>query len=54
MATKEEAIKSNLTAKFAFLADKIRVQRQRRIFADLPAADLRDVLGYAMNHKKDL
>ena len=50
MAAKEELIKSDLTTKFAFLADKIRISRDRRIFAELPAANLRDVLGYAVKN----
>jgi len=32
----EEAIKSELAAKFPFMAEKIVIQRARRIFADVP------------------
>lgn len=49
--TKEERIQSDLVGKFGFLAGKVRVQRERRIFADVPAANFRAVLEYAV---KDL
>ncbi|MDP3791733.1 MAG: NADH-quinone oxidoreductase subunit C [Candidatus Omnitrophota bacterium] len=45
---KEERIQSDLISKFAFLGDKVKVQRERRIFADVPAANFRDVLDYAV------
>jgi membrane-bound hydrogenase subunit beta len=48
MATKEETIQSDLINKFAFLDGKVRIQRERRIFADVPAASLREVLEYTM------
>lgn len=50
MTAKEEKIQGDLTAKFSFLADKVRVQRERRIFADIPAANFRDVLDYAVKN----
>jgi Ni,Fe-hydrogenase III component G len=50
MAAKEEKIQGDLTAKFSFLADKVRVQRERRIFSDVPAANFRDVLDYAVKN----
>jgi Ni,Fe-hydrogenase III component G len=46
--TKEERIQSDLVAKFAFLEGKIKVQRERRIFADVPAANFRSVLEYVI------
>ena len=48
--TKEERIQSDLTGKFAFLDGKIRVQRERRIFADVSYADFRKVLEYAVKN----
>lgn len=45
---REESIKKFLTGKFAFLADKVRIQRQRRIFADVPADNFFGVLDYAI------
>ena len=49
--TKEEKIQSDLISRFAFLADKVKVQRIRRIFADVPAEHFKGVLEYAI---KDL
>ena len=46
--TKEETIQSDLISKFDFLRDKVRIQRERRMYAELPAAKLRDVLDYAV------
>lgn len=46
--TKEERIQKDLVEKFGFLADKIKVQRERRIFADVPAQNFRAVLEYAI------
>lgn len=48
--TKEETIQSDLTNKFAYLTGQVRIQRERRIFANVPAAHLRDVLGYAVKN----
>jgi membrane-bound hydrogenase subunit beta len=39
----EEAIKQELTGKFPFLADKIVIKRERRIFADVPQNHFREV-----------
>ena len=50
MATKEEKIQDDLIYKFDFLAGSVRVQRARRIFADVPAAKLREVLEYAVRN----
>jgi len=49
--TKEERIQSDLISKFSFLDGKVKVQRERRIFADVPTANFRSVLEYAI---KDL
>jgi Ni,Fe-hydrogenase III component G len=43
----EEDIKGELTGKFPSLADKVRVQRARRIFIDVEYAKLRPVLEFA-------
>lgn len=48
--TKEEVIQNNLAAKFSFLADKMKIQRERRIFTELPAQNLREVIDYAMKN----
>jgi len=47
--TKEERIQSDLVAKFAFLADKVKVQRDRRIIADVPRENFEAVLKYAID-----
>lgn len=48
MTKKEERIQSDLVSKFSFLADKVKVQRERRIFADVPSRKFREVLEYAV------
>jgi len=48
MTKKEERIQSDLIAKFAFLDGKVRVQRARRIYADVDYANFRPVLEYAV------
>ncbi len=50
MTEKEEKIQGDLIAKFGFLADKVRIQRERRIFADIPEAKFRDVFDYAVKN----
>lgn len=50
MTAKEEKIQGDLTAKFSFLADKVRIPRERRIFADVPEAKFRDVFDYAVKN----
>lgn len=50
MAAKEEKIQSDLTAKFGFLADKVRIQRDRRIFAEVPPVNFREVFDYAVKN----
>jgi len=42
----EQAILEELTAKFPLLKDKVRVQRVRRLFAQVPSDDVREVFGY--------
>ncbi len=44
----EEDIKKELISKFDYLGDKIRVQRIRRLFADVPANSFAEVFGYAV------
>ena len=51
MAAKEENIQNELVSKFPFLTDKVKIQRERRIFADVPRVNFRNVLEYAV---KDL
>jgi len=46
--TKEERIQKDLVEKFGFLVDKVKIQRERRIFADVPAQNFRPVLEYAI------
>ena len=47
--THEENIVKSLAAKFDFLRDKIKIQRQRRVFADVPADRFFEVLEYCIN-----
>ncbi len=47
--SQEDNIKQQLVEKFAFLSDKVMVQRTRRIFADVPLANFPEVLDYAVN-----
>jgi membrane-bound hydrogenase subunit beta len=44
----EESIKNDLAAKFGFLADTIRIQRKRRIWADADPDNFRKVFDYAV------
>jgi Ni,Fe-hydrogenase III component G len=44
----EEAIKQELTGKFAFLGDKITVRRERRIFVETSPDTFRQVFEYAV------
>jgi Ni,Fe-hydrogenase III component G len=46
----EAAIQSELTSKFPFLADRIRLQRERRLWADVPAEKFLEVFEYAHRH----
>ena len=48
MAAKEENIQNELVSKFPFLTDKVKIQRERRIFADVPRVNFRNVLEYAV------
>ncbi|OGV58662.1 MAG: hypothetical protein A2283_02475 [Lentisphaerae bacterium RIFOXYA12_FULL_48_11] len=43
----EETIKTELSRKFSFLADKIVIQRVRRIFVDVPQERFHDVCEFA-------
>lgn len=45
----EENIQSELVSKFPFLQGKVRIQRARRIFVDLPQENFRPVFDHAVN-----
>jgi Ni,Fe-hydrogenase III component G len=45
---KEERIQKDLIAKFAFLDGKVRVQRERRIWAEVGYSDFRPLLEFAV------
>jgi len=45
--TKEEEIQDLLIKKFNFLENKIRIQRQKRIFAEVPYENFLEVFEYA-------
>ena len=51
ITAKEEAIRQKLVDRFAFLADKVRVTRQRRLFATVDAGNFEKVFAFAI---KDL
>lgn len=46
--SREESIKAELTGKFAFLADKVRVQRARRVWAEVEVQNFRKVLNHVV------
>jgi len=46
----EEAIKNELLSKFQFLGEKLRVQRERRIFLDVDYSKFFDVFDYAVKN----
>jgi Ni,Fe-hydrogenase III component G len=46
----EQKLVEILVGKFEFLADKVRIQRSRRIVAEIDAAHFEDVLIYAMHN----
>lgn len=46
--SEELKIKEALESKFKYLADKVVVKRDRRIFADVPLENFREVLEYAV------
>ncbi len=48
MLSKETTIQQEFCERFDCLKDKVRVQRARRIFAQVPAADLPEVFDYAV------
>ena len=48
--TAEETVQKALADKFPFLADKIRVQRARRLWVDVPADKFDEVLHYLHEH----
>jgi Ni,Fe-hydrogenase III component G len=47
--TKEEEVQQQLVKNFSFLEGKIRIQRIRRIFVDVPTDKFEDVLKFLMN-----
>ncbi len=47
--TKEEELQNSLIKKFDFLNGKIRVQRARRIFVEVPYKNFKDVFEYSLN-----
>ena len=46
--SEEQAIQADLTARFPFLQDHVRVQRDRRVFADVSADRLAEVFDHAV------
>lgn len=44
--TEENAVKDALAAKFPFLADKVRVQRRRRLIVDVPSDKIMEVFDH--------
>jgi len=46
----EERIKQDLEAKFNSLKGAVMIQRQRRVFADVPAGDFAAVFDYCVRH----
>jgi Ni,Fe-hydrogenase III component G len=49
MGSREESIQKFLVNKFAYLADKVKVSRDRRMWADAPQDKLEEVLRYAQD-----
>jgi membrane-bound hydrogenase subunit beta len=45
----EEKIKQQLAERFGLPAEKITIQRERRIWADVPAAEFGDIFDYAVD-----
>lgn len=50
--SEEEQVKQDLENKFGFLAGKVSAIRERRIFAEVPYENFREVLDYAINNLK--
>ena len=50
--TNEESIQNELIKKFAFLEGKVTVRRARRIFAEVPLANFRELFEYAIKDLK--
>lgn len=50
--SEEIKIKEALEGKFKYLADKVAVKRERRIFVDVPLENFREVLDYAVGTLK--
>lgn len=47
MAKRDDSIKEDLLYKFSFLEGKIRIQRDRRVYAEVPQDKLDEVLKFA-------
>jgi membrane-bound hydrogenase subunit beta len=48
---KEEALKTELEAKFSYLKDKVKITRQKRLFSDyLPQEEFKSVFDYAVKN----
>lgn len=50
--SEEDIVKKQLVDKFSFLIDKITIQRQRRMFADIDAAQFPEIFDYAIKQLK--
>jgi membrane-bound hydrogenase subunit beta len=48
----EQDIKQKLETKFAYLADKVAIKRERRIFVDVPQEKFGEVFDYAVKELK--
>lgn len=48
----EEAVRQELITKFGIPEDKVIIQRERRIFADVPAEKFGDILKYVVDTMK--
>jgi Ni,Fe-hydrogenase III component G len=48
----EQTIQAELTAKFPFLAEKIRIQRERRIWAEAPREQFYEVFDFVVKGMK--
>ena len=50
--SEETIIQEELSKKFPFLADKIRIARERRLFAEVPVVNLPEVFDYLVHDMK--
>ncbi len=49
MLVEEEKIRQQLIERFGLPAEKVNVQRERRIWADIPAANFMEIFDYAVD-----